>query len=180
MVYLRPVKRPLRLALAATAAGLVVACGYRLVAPRAALPHVQTLAIRPLDNASFEPGVEALVTDALRREFLRRGGVEVVADPERADLVIGGKIPPLETHSQTFSSVKLALEYELVMQLHLEARKRDGSELKIDSGALRESEIYQASADIELLRRNRREALRRLAGVLAARAHDALALSLTP
>ena len=48
----------------------------------------------------------------------------------------------------------------------------DGRNL-YDPNALRESERYLASADAEVTRTHREEAIRRLAGLLAARIHDA-------
>ncbi|MFB3066498.1 MAG: beta-ketoacyl synthase N-terminal-like domain-containing protein [Planctomycetota bacterium] len=46
--------------------------------------------------------------------------------------------------------------------------------LELDPNALRTSEIYLASGDVESSRKNREEALRRLSSVLAGRVHDAL------
>ncbi len=40
--------------------------------------------------------------------------------------------------------------------------------------ALQEAEYYLASADVEAMRKNRDEAIRRVAGVLAQRVHDTL------
>jgi hypothetical protein len=79
---------------------------------------------------------------------------------------------PIETSSTSFSSVVLALEYQVSLALELAARRRDGSEIPLDRRSLRETERYLASADVEALRRNREEALRRVAGLLAVRVHD--------
>ena len=46
----------------------------------------------------------------------------------------------------------------------------------VHNSALTGTELYLASADLEAGRKNRREALRRVADVLAARVHDALGL----
>jgi len=66
------------------------------------------------------------------------------------------------------------------MRLDLKVRRRDGTPIRISRRALRESEIYQASADVEVTRTNRKEALERLAGILAGRFHDALYERVTP
>jgi hypothetical protein len=150
-------------------------CGYKLVHYAGRLGGVDSLAIRTLENESYEPGIEYLVSDALRREFLRRGGVRLSDDLREADLVLTGSVLPVQTSGRSFSSVVLILEYEVTLSLVVHATRRDGSELPIDGSALRESERYLASADIEATRKNREEALRRVAGVLAGRVHDALA-----
>jgi hypothetical protein len=155
-------------------AWLVAGCGYALVRYQGGLGEVRTVAVDTPRNDSHEPGVEFVVADALRREFLRRRGVRLVEDPAGADLVISGRVLPIEARTSSFSSVVLALEYELTLALELHAVKADGSELAIDPRATRETERYLASADVEALEKNRQEALRQAAALLAGRVYDAL------
>jgi outer membrane lipopolysaccharide assembly protein LptE/RlpB len=155
-------------------AWLVAGCGYAFVRYDGGLGEVRSVAVKTPRNDSYEPGVEFVVADALRREFLRRRGVRLVEDPVGADLVISGRVLSIRASSSSFSSVILALEYELTLALELHATKADGSELAIDSSATRETERYLASADVEALHKNRQEALRRVAALLAGRVYDAL------
>jgi hypothetical protein len=148
--------------------------GYHLAGGRGTLGSVHRVAVEPLQNESYEPGVDVLVTDALVRELTRRRGVEVVRDPARADLVLEGAVLPLSTRSRSFSSVELALEYEVELDVTLKARRPDGTTFEFDPSLLRDWELYLASADIEAERKNREEAIRRLAGLLARRVNDAL------
>lgn len=155
-------------------------CGYRLVRYEGALGDARRLAIRNLENETFEPRLGTLVADALHREFLRRGALELVDDPEAADLVLEGRVAALQTQGRSVSSIQFALEYEVEMRLDLTVRRRDGSELSLGPRNLRESDLYLASADVEAARKNREEALRRLADVLAGRVHDALYERIAP
>ncbi len=157
------------------AAGLSGCSSYRMVRPSVALGDVKRVAVEPLRNESYEPGVDRLVTDALRREFARRGGIQVVGDSASADLVVSGAVLPLTTRSRSFSSVELALEFEVELPLRVVARRSDGTLLEFDRSAQRDWELYLASADVEIERKNREEALRRLSQLLAGRVHDALA-----
>ena len=150
-------------------------CGYRLLR---ADPQT-TVSIVTLENDSVEPGVEMLMTRALRQEFLRRGRPRLVADVDGADIVLHGRVLPLATHVTSFDSVSLAAEYKVEVELDLEARHSDGRRAVFDKSELRESELYLASADLEATRKNRQEALRRIADALAGRIHDALDLVLT-
>ena len=164
-------------------AGVASACGYKFVeAPPAtgADGGALRVAVRPLTNDSFEPGIDALVTDALRREFLRRGGVRLVDNPERADIAVGGSISELETYATSVSSVSAALEQQIEVSADLHARRRDGSEVALSNTAFREWELYLLSADIEASRKNRDEALRRIAAVIATRFHEVFSASLRP
>jgi hypothetical protein len=170
-----------RLALACAALALLVGgCGYSFVRYGGGLGDVRRVAIRGLVNDSFEPGVEALVSDALTREFRQRGALRLVDDPDAADLVIGGAVKRVDVRRRSFSSILFALEYEVRMELGLAVARRDGTLVAIDPNALAESERYLASADVEVTRTNRQEALRRLAGVLAGRVHDALYERIAP
>ena len=154
--------------LACAAAG----CGYQLVDYARPEGEARRVALPTLRNNSYEPGVEFLVADALRREFLRRGAFQLTDDLGAADVVVSGSVLPLLTSSTSFSSVVLSLEFQVSLTLDLHAKRADGSEVPLDSRSLRETERYLASADVAALRRNREEALRRLASILAVRVHD--------
>lgn len=132
------------------------------------------IALRPLVNDTFEPGLDSLLLDAFHREFLRRGGLRIVEDPATADLIVGGSIESLQTRGRSFSSIQFALEYRMRMRLRLEVTRQDGTPVPIDGRAFSETEIYLSSSDLEVTRTNREEALRRLAGTMATRLHDVL------
>jgi hypothetical protein len=164
------------LALALVPVLLLAGCfaGYEIVHYEKRLGDVQTIAITALANESFEPGVEAIVSDALVTEFLRRGALDLIDDDKAADLVIRGVVEDVQIQSRTFSSIQFALEYAVTLRIRLDVRRRDGTEVKLDDRSLQESELYFASADIEAMRKNREEAVRRVAVVLAGRVHDSL------
>ena len=149
-------------------------CGYKLIDYREPHSGLQSVSIRTFRNDSYEPGVEFVVADALRREFLRRGVVALTGDENEADLVISGAVKPIRTRTRSFSSVALALEWEITLRLSLHTVRPDGSIVRIDEESMQDTERYLASADIEVTRKNRDEAMRRMAAVLAARVHDML------
>jgi outer membrane lipopolysaccharide assembly protein LptE/RlpB len=144
------------------------------------LGDVHSVAIPALRNDSWEPGAEYIVGDALRREFLRRQGVHLVDDHASADLVLTGSVRQIATRATSVDSIVLALEYELTLELELEARRRDGVLVPLDVSALRDTERYLVSADSEAARKNRLEALRLLSSVLAGRVYLALHETLEP
>jgi hypothetical protein len=153
--------------------GFLGGCGYRVVSyPERA--DVVGVAIQNFDNESFDYGYEMVLADALRKEFARRGAWKLVNDPERAEMVIDGSIRPINTGRRSFSSVVSTLEYEVGVLLRVNVQRPGDVQLGVDSRILRERELYLASADVEVTRRNRDEALRRVANVLAQRVHDVL------
>ena len=95
--------RVLRLIAGMLAVALVWGCsGYHVVRTDTTLGPVRRVAIQTLENHSFEPGVEVMISEALRREFQRGGGVAVVADPAQADLVVSGAVRDLVTTARSF------------------------------------------------------------------------------
>jgi hypothetical protein len=163
-----------RALLALLASALALGCGYTPVRYADALGDAKTVAIEGLRNDTFEPGIEMIVSDALAREFMRRGALRMVEDPARADLVISGSVAHLDVARKSFSSIALAIEYELRLGLAIRIARRDGTVVPLDAAAQTETERYVASADVEVERTHREEALRRLATLLAGRIHDAL------
>jgi outer membrane lipopolysaccharide assembly protein LptE/RlpB len=160
------------------AAALALAgCGYEFVRYRTAPGDLRSVAVRPLRNDSVDAGYGRTVTDAILREILRRGALRVAADSADADLVLSGRVNPIDTNARSFDSIVLALEYEVRVSLDLTVAKRDGSEYTLPSETVKASERYTASADVEALRKNREEALRRVATLLASRVHDSLSES---
>jgi len=169
----------------ALAIACLLGCGYTLQhAPGALSDDAPRLTILTLDNDSGEPGLERLVTEALRQESLRRGQYRLVSDASSADWVVSGRVLPLNIVTRTLSSVVLALEQTVTLQveLALAAPTREGRASRPRPLPLRllgESEIYFASADLEATRKNRTEALRRIAGLIAERVVDTMGIEVT-
>ncbi len=155
-------------------------CGYQIVRYRDALGDARRVAIVGLENDSFEPGLDSIVSDAISREFLRRGALKVVSDPETADLIVTGTVERLQTRSEAFSTIEFVLEFRVTMRLDLRVERSDGTRIRVGRRALRESEFYQASADVEVTRTNRKEADAAPAGIQARPLHDALYERITP
>ena len=149
-------------------------CGYRLVRYSGELGDARSVAVEGLVNRTFEPGIDSLLTDALAREFKRRGALQVVTDPESADLRVGGELTGVRTRARSFSSIQFALEYQVTLDVDFRVTDREGSPVALASGGFAESELYLASPDVEATRRNRQEALRRLTNLIAGRLYDAL------
>jgi Lipopolysaccharide-assembly len=151
----------------------LLACGYSWVGAGGpgALGRV---VVQTPHNASAEGGIEWIVADALRREVLRRADARLSEDPDTADWVVSGTVLPIRETPSAFSSVVLALEYELTLSLDLRVRTPSGEEVVMDPRDLSESERYLASADVEAQRKNRDEALHRVSRLLAERFLDAL------
>ncbi len=153
-----------------------IGCGYRLAeADRARVP----IAVETLTNDTLEPGAELVVGAALRREFGRAGTLRLVEQPSPSGYWIQGRIAAIDTVGRTFTPGVRVLEYTIAMRLDLRVSDPDGRPVYIDPFATTASEIYLASTDIEISRKNRAEALRRLSALLAARIRGELQRNLS-
>jgi len=149
-------------------------CSYRVVGRRGSLGNVERIAIPTFQNRSDEPGYEFQVTQAFLEAFDRRGTLDLVHDPTKADLVISGRVLPIQTSTYSFSSTGLALEQQVRVEVKLDVALHDGTVVPLFPGNLVEMEHYLASADSEVERNNRQQALRRVAATMAERTQDAL------
>ncbi len=154
-------------------AAVTTACGYQAVRYSETFGETNRIAVHGFRNDTFEAGVDSVVTDAIASEVMRRGALRLVEDASLADWVLTGVVEQVETRNRSFSSVAFSLEYEVELRLAVSVAHRDGTALQLDRGSLRETERYLASADLEVTRTNREEAIRRLATILAGRIHDA-------
>src|SRR5688500_9816650 len=88
-------KRAVRLALLLLLPSLA-SCGYHLAGRGSFLPAtIKTLGIPPFDSAVPRQDLPTQRTDAVPREFLRRGGYAIVPRAEGADAVLIGRLSGL-------------------------------------------------------------------------------------
>ena len=166
-------------ALAALAAASLAAsgcfAGYEIVRYKDALGDVRTIAVKGSRQRDLRARRRG---DRLRRDRRRvhppRGARRGRRRRERADLVVDGAVEDILIQSRTFSSIQFALEYAVTLKLRLEVKRRDGTKVDLDDRILQESDLYFASADIETMRKNREEAVRRVSMIIAGRLHDSL------
>jgi len=152
----------------------LLGCSYRFVGYAATHEggKPRRIAVVTLENDSYEPGIELMVSEALRREILSRGGFALVEPGASPDYTLRGRVLRLQTRSESFTGDVLAREYQVTLRFEV---RLDGERGRLlDDELYSAQEVYLASADAAVLRKNRQEALRYLSGLLATRVHDTL------
>ncbi len=165
-----------------------LSCGYQSVlgpVPAALSESGQAqeptrIVVMAILNDSPEPWLDRIVTDAMRREMSARGAFNLVDERSDAELILRGRVRPLGIRSKSFSGFVAALEYELTVVLDLDLVLASGQVVRLDPRMLSESDVYLASADIEVTRTNRLETLRRLSDLLSSRVADSIELIQRP
>ena len=105
------------LAVAVAVAGSVCGCGYGFVGRGSALPpDVRSITIHTFDNKSGEPGLDIIVTGAVRDEFTADGRL-TVDDSGRADSTLTGVIESYSLQPVAFKSTGEASEYNVSLSI---------------------------------------------------------------
>jgi len=156
---------------------LALGCGYRLVDESAVFgPDVRVIQLEPITNTTTEIGFEAMLTDALQEEFVRRGVLipQYTRDPEQAGLSLEGVVLEAEVVPTAFSSVTLTLEDQIQIRLSVTVARMQSADTVMSLPSLFYAERFLASADPQVYESNKEQALRRIASRAASQIHDVL------
>ena len=126
-------------------AGLVAGCSY---SPSPALfpPHLKTLAVPVLKNATTEPSLEQEVTEALVARFLQDNKLRIVPE-DQADLVVSGAIVRYTNSVFGFNAREQAQEYQVAIGVQLTARDRvKNREMWRDDNLIRTTNYFVVAA----------------------------------
>ncbi len=146
-------------------------CGYHLARPGGNLPpHVSKIAVPVLKNETMEAGLEADLTDRLRRRLAAGGWAELTA-VEDSDAVLIGTITKFKTSPISFSDVDYAVEYRAQLHVSIRLVDREGVVLWEDRNLVKVRE-YRAVTGIFESEANKRTAIEWLAEEIAAEVHD--------
>ncbi|MCX6556945.1 MAG: LptE family protein [Candidatus Aminicenantes bacterium] len=112
-------------------------CGYHLAGRGRNLPAAaRTVAIPAFVNETSNFGAERFISVALREEFLRRSRLRLCAAPEKADLLLEGRISAFETVPVA------ARRWEVRVSVHVRLIDLKKNELVYDGSGLSFREAY--------------------------------------
>ncbi len=147
------------------------ACGYHREGRGTNLPTtIHTISVPTFRNDTFEAGLEAVVSDALRRQIAVHKYVKT-RDPETADVIVVGVISKFNNKPISFSRGDYAAEYRASIQARVKLVTRKGEVLWSDDGISDFSDYY-ATSDIFQSELNKKEAIDHIAKKMARDIHD--------
>ena len=147
-------------------------CGYHFAERTDAIPaELKTVAIPLWKNETAEPGIETIFTNAMVKEFARKGWLKPVA-PGAADTILEGRIETIDVQPVSFSSVAIELEDRVSVVASVTLKRKKDDAILWSSSRLLGAEVYDSTPDFNVDLRNREQALRKVAGDVAASVHD--------
>ncbi len=134
-------------------------CGYRFGAPNARLPGgVASVRIPLAQNRTAEPGLEALITEALREGYARAGRLDEHSDASLDVVVVGVSGVPFLTGDSPRPTYKLTVAVQVTLT-------RAGA--RVTQITSSQQEEFPTGGDTLLTESNRGAALRRVAELVA-------------
>jgi outer membrane lipopolysaccharide assembly protein LptE/RlpB len=141
-----PFHKAKRFVCALVLTALAAGCGYQLTGRGEAFPRdVRTVFVDPLVNRTKEIGVEREMTTALKSELSRMGQLKVVERLEEADAVLSGVVRSIDARVIGINRHDEALQYELLLVIDMNLRRRSPDELLWRTQGARFTELYAGS-----------------------------------
>jgi outer membrane lipopolysaccharide assembly protein LptE/RlpB len=142
-------------------------CGYHIMGKGGEFPEgITSLAIIPLENKTKEPNLASIFTSALRREFIFRREVEIVAE-EKAEATLQGSITSVSIVSTAYDSQGRATEYDITVTLDLRLIRRGNNAILWKGNKIAATWHYKASLDVMVNEGNKNTAIQKIATDLA-------------
>jgi len=123
---------------------IMSSCGYRPVArgPAVTSQERPSLAIPLFDNRSTEIGLESLFANSFIETFSRCKVLRLTSQPEKADLVLEGKIQSVAFSSVAFFNINRSLVRRVSIRVELQLTRRStGKVVWKDSAVLQEDYV---------------------------------------
>ncbi len=142
-------------------------CGYHIMGKGGEFPEgITSLAIIPLENKTKEPNLTSIFTSALRREFIFRREVEIVAE-EKAEAALQGSIDSINIVSIAYDEHGRAIEYDITIALDLRLVRRGNNAVLWKGDKIAATWHYKASFDVMVNEGNKNTAIQKIAADLA-------------
>jgi len=104
---------------------LLAACGYRFVGSGGKTPKgLKTIFIHMIENRTAEVGIEVILTDQLKNEFIRKYKGEL-APLDQADGILSGRISDVRTVTVSRRGTQSALEKRVVVTIDLTLKNQE-------------------------------------------------------
>lgn len=121
----------------------LLGCGYQFAGRSDLFPKdIRLVYVETFLNRTRDVGLGAEVTTALRSELYRRGELQLVDQPDRADAILSGTVRSFDTLTASVNQDAEVLQFEATLIVDTTFRRREPSEILWRGQGIRLSEIY--------------------------------------
>ncbi len=121
-------------------------CGYQFAGQSDLFPKdVHSIYVEPFLNRTRDIGAGNEITSALRSEFYRRGQLQLVDQPDRADAILSGVVRNFDSLTASVNGNDEVLQYDATLIVDATFRRREPSEILWRGQSMRLNEIYAGS-----------------------------------
>ena len=146
-------------------------CGYHRLHRSAELPDwVRTIHVAPWENQSNELLLGAWITDELRQEFLRGGGL-ALSPLDQSDVILKGKIVEVNTSGLSYIRYDQAVERRINARCEVSLVDRRTGKLLWNTADIVREEGFLVGRDVMSTEGLKEEALRKLSRDVAEIVH---------
>ena len=121
----------------------LLGCGYQFAGRSDLFPKdIHSVYVEPFLNRTRDIGLGPEITTALRGELYRRGELQLVDQPDRADAILSGVVRSFDSLTASVNNNAEVLQFEATLVVDTTFRRREPSEILWRGQGIRLSEIY--------------------------------------
>ena len=118
-------------------------CGYQFAGRSDLFPKdIHSVYVEAFLNRTRDVGLGAEITTALRGELYRRGELQLVDQPDRADAILSGTVRSFDSLTTSVNQDAEVLQFEATLIVDTTFRRREPSEILWRGQNIRLSQIY--------------------------------------
>lgn len=148
----------------------VISCGYQVGLNNGqntlAALKIEKIYIKPLKNRTSEMNLGVILTEELRNEFLKNGGI-VVSSIDEADYILEGEIKSFEISGISFVRYDQAVERRLNAKFSMKLINKKTAEVLFKDENMQREESFFVGREIMETEGLKDDALRRLSLYIA-------------
>lgn len=121
----------------------LLGCGYQFAGRSDLFPKdIHSVYVEPFLNRTRDIGLGPEITTALRGELYRRGELQLVDQPDRADAILSGVVRSFDSLTASVNQDAEVLQFEATLIVDTTFRRREPSEILWRGQNIRLSQIY--------------------------------------
>lgn len=121
----------------------LLGCGYQFAGRSDLFPKdIHSVYVEPFLNRTRDVGLGSEITTALRGELYRRGELQLVDEPGRADAILSGVVRSFDSLTASVNQDAEVLQFEATLIVDTTLRRREPSEIIWRGQGIRLSEVY--------------------------------------